>query len=375
MGEVVAFGDNVECIASNASSSTFFFMDKENNATGGGGGGSDGGDDGDGGNGGDGGDGGGVVASPGLRVVPAEPGLGTWRTWGVLHATKLRAVPSDLPLVESAQLGVNPPTALRMLDDFVRLTPCQDDEAGTEDGDVDVTAVTAVTDVTFAVAATVALNAPTSAVGRAAIQICKHRGVPVVALLRPRHTREAFEADERELSDLGAVVVFADDGKSHRSADAREGLRLLPPVKLALNGVGGASSATLASMLAKDGVVVTYGGMARQPANVPTGALIFKNISARGFWLTRWLADEKKKTAKSAATAEAANDRTSASIPRTPRRIREMTDELFGLVREGKLRMPAREVGLDDVVTALAEPAKVGGRKVLIRLTSGGKDS
>lgn len=98
VGEVVAIGAGVEKIYSNASSSLFC-----------------GGDDDD--------DSGGVVVVPGMRVVPAEPGLGTWTTWGVLHASKLRALPAFLPLVEAAQLGVNPPTALRMLDDFTQLAP------------------------------------------------------------------------------------------------------------------------------------------------------------------------------------------------------------------------------------------------------------
>lgn len=122
--------------------------------------------------------------------------------------------------------------------------------------------------------------------------------------------------------------------------------------------------------------MVTYGGMARLPAAVPTGALIFKNISARGFWLSRWLADEKK--AADAAEAAEATEATAITLTkaaadavggakRTPRRIREMTDELCGLVRDGKLRMPAREVLLEDVVSALASPPEVGRRKLLIR--------
>uniref|UniRef100_A0A1A9ZCP0 Enoyl-[acyl-carrier-protein] reductase, mitochondrial n=1 Tax=Glossina pallidipes TaxID=7398 RepID=A0A1A9ZCP0_GLOPL len=36
------------------------------------------------------------------------------------------------------------------------------------------------------------------------------------------------------------------------------------------------------------GVMVTYGGMAREPIAVATAALIFKDISFRGFWMTRW---------------------------------------------------------------------------------------
>ena len=83
------------------------------------------------------------------------------------------------------------------------------------------------------------MHRTTLTVGRAAIQICRHRGIPAVALLRPRDAPEAFEADERELLELGAALVFADDGKAHRSLEAKEALRALPPLTLALNGVGG----------------------------------------------------------------------------------------------------------------------------------------
>lgn len=34
--------------------------------------------------------------------------------------------------------------------------------------------------------------------------------------------------------------------------------------------------------------MVTYGGMSREPVTVTTAALIFKDISCRGFWMTRW---------------------------------------------------------------------------------------
>ena len=55
-----------------------------------------------------------------------------------------------------------------------------------------------------------------------------------------------------------------------RSPETRAVLKSLPPVILALNGVGGSSSASLASMLTHGGTMVTYGGMSRKPVSVPT---------------------------------------------------------------------------------------------------------
>ena len=36
---------------------------------------------------------------------------------------------------------------------------------------------------------------------------------------------------------------------------------------------------------------MTYGGMSLKPVIAPTSALIFKDISIRGFWMTQWIED------------------------------------------------------------------------------------
>ena len=113
---------------------------------------------------------------------------------------------------------------------------------------------------------------------------------------------------------MGASLVLPDAGGQSRTLQDRAALTKLHPVVLALNGVGGASSATLASMLSENGVIVTYGGMARQPVSVPTGTLIFKNIAARGFWLSKWLA--KEKAAAAAAAAAVVVGEAAAGTPR-----------------------------------------------------------
>jgi trans-2-enoyl-CoA reductase len=35
--------------------------------------------------------------------------------------------------------------------------------------------------------------------------------------------------------------------------------------------------------------MVTYGGMSRKPVTVPTSQFIFKDITLKGFWLSKWL--------------------------------------------------------------------------------------
>merc|ERR1719251_76719 len=58
--------------------------------------------------------------------------------------------------------------------------------------------------------------------------------------------------------------------------------------RLALNAVGGKAVGDLTRLLGKGATIVTYGGMSKQPVLAPTSAFIFKDLSLRGFWLTRW---------------------------------------------------------------------------------------
>jgi trans-2-enoyl-CoA reductase len=248
-------------------------------------------------------------------------------------------------LEELAQMSVNVQTAWRMLTDFATLTPTQ---------------------------ATVVLNAPTSAVGRAVIQLCKHRGVDVVALLRPRPTHEAFAADANRLIELGASHVFADDGAVHRSVEARAQLANLPPVRLALNGVGGASCVNVSSMLAKDGVVVTYGGMSKQPVGVPTGSAIFKNVSARGFWLTRWLEDRRMEEETAVNTDPMVVPWAHGAFMAPPDSAyargerAAMGNECERLIRAGALNLPTRRVGLEEACEVIGTGVSVGAGKTMI---------
>jgi len=80
-----------------------------------------------------------------------------------------------------------------------------------------------------------------------------------------------------------------------------------------LNCVGGAAAAEVARALAPGGTLVTYGGMSKgacsacshamralvraacdarfgcaEPVALPTSLFIFRNLTARGFWLTEW---------------------------------------------------------------------------------------
>jgi trans-2-enoyl-CoA reductase len=178
------------------------------------------------------------------------------------------------------------------------------------------------------------------------------------------------------LKRLGASVVIKDDGVAHRDLAVREVLASMPPVKLALNGVGGASSRALAATLASGGVMATYGGMGRKPVEIPAGKSIFEDIEHRGFWLTRWLRDEeaaRRRAAGSAGGGEEAGGGGGggggeiAAGPRAGERA-AMAGELYDAARAGALRMPAVEVGIEEVLDAMRARPSVGARKLLIRM-------
>ena len=307
------------------------------------------------------------VARKPVKVVPDVPGSGTWREFAVFPAAALRRVPARLPDELAAQMCVNLPTALRLLQDFADLGA--DFEADFEPRDSPGSFTKKKK--TNARKKTVVLNAPTSAVGRAAVQMCAARGVPVVCALRARETDDAWERDARYLKSLGASLVVRDAAGGFRTRAAADALREMPPVALALNGVGGASSAALAGALAENGVMVTYGGMARAPAHVPTGAAIFKNVTARGFWLTRWseearLAERDTKKKKS----DSEDDASAAYVFARKKKLGArgaMFRALFGMVDRGELAMPTRAVGFRGFLNALnAREGKVGEGKMAL---------
>ncbi|KAJ8008988.1 hypothetical protein DPEC_G00084140 [Dallia pectoralis] len=192
---------------------------------------------------------------PGDWAIPWDTGFGTWRTEAVCEAGDLLLVPRDMSLLGAATIGVNPCTAYRMLHDFVPLKP----------------------------GATVIQNGANSAVGQAVIQIAAALGVKTINVIRDRpHRREL----EKELMSMGADVVVTEE--------EMQGLRLENVIQdlqrpvLGLNCVGGLSGGLVLSSLRDGGTMVTYGGMAKKPLHIPAKALIFRNITLHGFWMTQW---------------------------------------------------------------------------------------
>ncbi len=238
--------------------------------------------------------------------VLLPPGLGSWREAAVVAADALVIVPHEVPLEQAAMLRVNPPTAWRMLHDFVEMEP----------------------------GGWIIQNAANSGVGRAVIQIARTLGWRTINVVRREELLEEMRA-------AGGDVVLLESAEVPKKAREAAGGE---PIHLALNAVGGDSALGLAGALAAGGTLVTYGAMGRQPVRIPNGLLIFEDLRFRGFWVSRWYREADR----------AARDRMFAG--------------LFPLARAGVLHAPvAASYPLAEVAKAI-QHAKQGGRagKVLL---------
>ena len=199
----------------------------------------------------------GRISSVGLGVTGLEPGqlvlpmtFGTWCKQMIVPARSVIPLPEGLDTNQAAMLTVNPATAWRMLQDFVKLEP----------GDW------------------VVQNAANSGVGRSVIQIAQALGWNTLNVVRRPELVD-------ELTAAGGTVVVTEE------CDLRKELKTLcggARPKLALNAVGGPSALNIANALATGGTMVTFGAMSKQPLKIPNGLLIFKGLKFEGFWLNRW---------------------------------------------------------------------------------------
>jgi len=224
---------------------------------------------------------------PGDRVVPFVTQLGTWRTHALFEETNVIKVPKELGIVDAATITVNPPTAYRMLKDFVPLNT----------GD------------------TIIQNGANSAVGQAVIQLCKLWGIRCVGIVR---NRPDIDILKDFLIELGATEVLTEE--ELRTTTLFKS-KTLPKPKLAFNCVGGKSSTEMLRHLDDKGVMVTYGAMSREPVTAPNAALIFKDISFRGFWMSRWSRENLHSKLRL-----------------------EMLDEIIKIILNGDLKVPVHQM-------------------------------
>mmetsp|Transcript_10637 Transcript_10637/g.15958 ORF Transcript_10637/g.15958 Transcript_10637/m.15958 type:complete len:352 (-) Transcript_10637:53-1108(-) len=192
------------------------------------------------------------------RITP------TWRHQVVVDETQVSAMPSALSgnVDYAAVLSLSASTAFRLISDFGKL----------KKGDV------------------IIQNAANSTVGQTVLQLAKEKGITTINVVRNRP--ESADTIER-MKAYGADIVVEDSYV--RTPQFKRLISDLPAPKLALDATGGPSATELARNLAQGGTMVSYGGMSRQPVQIPNSLLLFNDITVRGFSLDQWLNNNPQK--------------------------------------------------------------------------------
>lgn len=238
------------------------------------------------------------VAAAGLR--------GSWAEYALAPAAGLVPLPDAITDEQGAQLIAMPFSAITLLG-FLGVGP----------GDWFVQ------------------NAANGAVGKAVAMLARARGIHALNLVR----RDAAVA---EMQDLGL------DALSTEGADWPDRVRAATggaPIRAAVDSIGGKAAGALLSLLADEGLLVSFGSMTGSAMEISSGDLIFKQAVVRGFW----------------------GAKVSAAMP--PEERARLMGELIGLVADGALILPVGGIfGLDrigDAVRASLAPGKAG--KILLR--------
>lgn len=242
----------------------------------------------------------------GQRVAVASV-HGTWAEFFLAPAGGLVPVPDAIGDEAAAQLIAMPFSAISLLD-FLNV----------EAGDW------------------VVQNTANGAVGKTLAMLARARGVNVVNLVR----RDAGGEELAALGIANAVSTAADGWK-----DKVRTITGTAPIRAAVDSIGGTASRDLIELLGENGLLVSFGTMAGEPMQIPSGEVIFKQAIVKGFW----------------------GSKVSAAMP-VQKRI-ALIGELLKLVAAGALKLPVEAVfPLDQIAAAVRAsltPGKAG--KVLLR--------
>jgi NADPH:quinone reductase-like Zn-dependent oxidoreductase len=223
----------------------------------------------------------------GTRVAFRWPGA--WADLVAVPVERMIVAPEDVATDDAAQFALNPVTAWGLLD---------------------------VAEVSGS--AWVGLTAPSSSVARIVSALARLRGLRTVDVA-PR---------PGELAAISEQV---------RAATAGEGLSAL------IDCVGGPLITDLFPTLRQGATLVTYGTLSSEPATVPNAALVYSNLTWKGFGIDRWLQGLRSE------------------------KRREMLDTLWQAVRDGHLPLPvSARLPLARFEEALAATGGTAGKVLLV---------
>ncbi|MDN5901186.1 MAG: zinc-binding dehydrogenase [Brachybacterium sp.] len=232
---------------------------------------------------------------------------GAWAELFIAPADALLPLPAELPDDAAAQLVAMPFSAVALLEHL--------DLASGE---------------------ALVQNAATGAVGRLVAQFARARGLRVISLVRRSSGIE-------ELAAQGIDDVIATDQEDWEE-QAREMIGDAH-VAAGLDSVGGDAAGQVMSLLGQGGRLVVFGAMGGSTMALPSGPIIFRNLTVEGFWGAR------------------------VSAEMNPEVRHRLLTEIVTRVLAGEVTLPAAGTfALDEVVDAVAATLTDGRQgKVLLR--------
>ncbi|MFJ4222218.1 zinc-binding dehydrogenase [Curtobacterium luteum] len=179
-------------------------------------------------------------------------------------------------------------------------------------------------------------NAANGAVGRMVAQLGKARGINVIGLVRRA-------AGVEELREQGIDRIVATDAE-----DWQDQVRAITggaPIIAGVESVGGTAAGDLASVMGENGTLVVFGAMASPTLEIPSGKVIFGQLTVKGFW---------------GAVVSKTMD---APLKQ------QLFGELITRVLDGSLTLPVSEVFPFEEARSAARASDTAGRvgKVLLR--------
>jgi NADPH2:quinone reductase len=190
----------------------------------------------------------------GKPVALAAESQGLWAEYAVVAATRVVPLPADMPLGAGASSFVNPLTAIALVSEVRRAKQ-------------------------WSAISTAAGGALGAMIRRRA----KEKGVKIINVVRREAQVEALKAEGARFVLNEAAPDF-DTELAELCRDLR--------CKMAFDAVGGPLTFRLGQALRGGGQILVYGGLSGAPAGIHPGAMIFKGLTVKGFWLSKWLSQK-----------------------------------------------------------------------------------
>jgi len=242
----------------------------------------------------------------GQRVAAASV-HGTWAEYFVAPARMVIPIPDTFAEEVAAQLVAMPLSALMLLE-FLQV----------KEGDW------------------IVQNAANGAVGKALAILARARGIHTVSLVR----RDSGVSELKVMGIENAVSTAGIGWQEQVRSIVGNG-----NIRAAVDSVGGNSSGELSSLLSAGGTLVSFGSMSGEPMQIPTGDLIYKEATVKGFWGSK------------------------VSQSMTIDEKRRLVQELLERTAGGEMKMPVEAIfDLADVPLAVKASVQAGRKgKILLR--------